>query len=325
MGSSQQNSAQSRTTHNSRGPKRLHLYALCFASLALTSTFAGYEASRYTGASPWSNSATVQAATLPKSVVPGISHPTSIDFSHLTPQDQAQQLLDRAIRHDSRSLELIAKNVDLWRGHLQDDGRLFDLVHNALNSDDIRVRAAGLEVDLAANNLSKTPETVAQLVKKLHNDPANRPWTLWRLGALGNRGVQPDVVAAELRTYLRDRNEETRYWAVEGLAMLGSDASVDPLLDRFAHDRSSRVRQRAACNLADSGMLTREQRLAAVPQLLNFFDDDAMDPATRGWVYGALRSITGVQLGNDANAWRQWWAKRDTTTKHHRRTAMLYA
>jgi hypothetical protein len=58
---------------------------------------------------------------------------------------------------------------------------------------------------------------------------------------------------------------------------------------------------------------------------LNFFDDDAMNPATRGWVYGALRTITGVQLGNDANAWRQWWAKRDTTTKHHRRTAMLYA
>src|SRR5262249_39482047 len=182
MSSSQQNSITSKVPRNSRGPKRLHLYALCFASLALTSTFAGYEASRFAGASPWSHSGTVEAATLPKSTA-GVAAPAPMDFSHLAPQDQARQLLDRAIKHDTRSLELITKNVDLWRGHLKDDGQLFDLVHNALNSDDIRVRAAALEVDLAANNLSKTPETVAQLVKKLHNDPANRPWTLWRLGA----------------------------------------------------------------------------------------------------------------------------------------------
>lgn len=323
MSSSQQHPRPDREAAKPRAPKRLHLYVLCFASLAVTSTFAGHEASRFAGTSPWSNSGLVEASTLPKPAEAG--NPALMDFSRLTPQDQAQQLLDRAIHHDTRSLELISQNVDVWRGHLNDDGRLFDLIHGALNSDDIRVRGAALEVDLAANNLSKTPETVARLVKKLHDDPANRPWALWRLGALGNRGVQPDLVAAQLLTYAHDRNEDTRYWAVEGLAMLGSDASIDPLLDRFAHDRSTRVRQRAACNLADSGMLTREQRLAAVPELLNFFDDDAMDPATRGWVYGALRTITGVQLGNDANAWRQWWAKRDTTTKHHRRTAMLYA
>jgi len=306
-----------------RVPKRLHVYTLCFGSLALISTLAGYEASRFAGVG-WSSSGSVQAATLP---VPSLEpvDPTSIDWNHLAPQDQARQLLDRAIQRDRRSLDLIAKNVDGWRGHLVDDGALFNSVHHALNADDLRIRAAALEVDLAANNLSKTPETVAALVKKLRDDPANRPWTLWRLGALGNRGVQSDLVFAQLRAYVHDSNEETRYWAVEGLAMLGTDATINPLLDSFAHDRSARVRQRAACNLAESGMLSREQRLAAVPQLLNFFDDDAMDPTTRGWVYGALRTITGVQLGNDENAWRQWWAKRDTTTKHHRRTAMLYA
>jgi hypothetical protein len=311
-------------TDNARVPKRLHLYAWCFASLALTSTFAGYETSRFAGASAWSNSGSVEAATLAKPS-PRAGNSAAMDFTALAPQDQAQQLLDRAIRRDLRSIDLISKNVDLWRGHLVDEGPLLDAVHNALNADDLRVRAAALEIDLAANNLSKTPETVARLVNKLHDEPSNRPWTLWRLGALGNRGVQPEVVAAQLMIYVHDGNEETRYWAVEGLALLGSDASVNPLLDSFAHDRSARVRQRAACNLAQSGMLTREQRLASVPQLLNFFDDDAMDPATRGWVYGALRMITGVQLGNDANAWRQWWAKRDTTTKHHRRSAMLYA
>ena len=50
-------------------------------------------------------------------------------------------------------------------------------------------------------------------------------------------------------------------------------------------------------------------------RLLNLFDDDALDGTTRSWVYGALRLITGAELGNDANAWRKWWANRTTAHK----------
>ena len=307
-----------------RVPERLQAYVLCFASLAVTSAFAGYEASRFTGKSLFSSSDVVEAAALSAASAP-TAPSNGADFNRLAPQEQAELALESALERDSQSLDLISKNVDGWRGHLADHGRLFDLVHSALNSGDLRVRGAAIEIDLAANNLSKSPDTVTRLVKKLHDDPGDRAWTLWRLGALGNRGVQRDVVLTQLLAYVRDRDEETRYWAVEGLAILGADASVDPLLDRFAHDRSVRVRQRAAANLAQSGMLTREQRLTAVPQLLNFFDDDAMDSATRGWVYGTLRMITGVQLGNDANAWRKWWAKRDTAEHTHRPTKMLFA
>ena len=311
-----------------KGPRHLHLYVLGCIALAITSTVTGFEASRFHGGTRWGNANLVHAATL--SEVPadasGTANPEVADLGLLAPQEQAQHLLERAIRRDTQSLDAITQNVDGWRGHLENTDRLFDLVHTALNSDDLRVRAAAVEIDLAANNLAKSPQTVSRLVQKLREDPADRPWTLWRLGALGNRGVERDVVLAQLLTYVHDRNEETRYWAVEGLAILGTDAAVDPLLDRFAHDPSSRVRQRAGCNLAQSGMLTKEQRLTAVPQLLNFFDDDALDSATRGWVYGALRLITGAQLGNDADAWRKWWAKRDTTQKQaHRRTAMLFA
>jgi HEAT repeat protein len=137
-----------------------------------------------------------------------------------------------------------------------------------------------------------------------------------RLGALGNRGVEPQTVLANLLVYVRDPKEKTRYWAVEGLAMLGADDAIDPLLDRFAHDPSPRVRERAACSLAKSGMLTKDQRLAAVPDLLNFLDDDSLDSATRGWVYAALRVITGAPLGNDANAWRNWWTHYDSAQRH---------
>ena len=107
--------------------------------------------------------------------------------------------------------------------------------------------------------------------------------------------------------------------------MLGNDAAVDPLLDRFAYDPSAKVRKRAGCNLAKAGMLTKEQRLAAVPNLLNLFDDDAIDSSTRGWVYGALRLITGAELGNDANAWRKWWANRAAHKHPINRSGILYA
>ena len=105
--------------------------------------------------------------------------------------------------------------------------------------------------------------------------------------------------------------------------MLCSDASISPLLDIFAHDPSPRVRQRAACSLAESGMLTPEQRLTAVPHLLNFLDDDSLNAATRGLVYGALRVITGAAIGNDVKAWREWWAHHDTVQKKPSRPASL--
>jgi hypothetical protein len=317
--------ANERIASKFRTPRRFHLYVLCFISVAITSTFAGFQTSRF-NSSAWAATSAVHAATVASSPASPSPSPAAADFTRMPPQEQAQSLLERALAREAGSVDLITKNVDIWRGHLSDTGHLYDLVHAGMNSDDIRVRGAAVEIDLAANNLAKSPQTVVLLVHKLHDSPADRPWTLWRLGALGNRGVQPDLVLAQLLTYSRDRDEDTRYWAVEGLAVLGTDATVDPLLDRFAHDHSSRVRQRAACNLAQSGMLTRKQRLAAIPELLNFFDDDAMDSATRGWVYGALRIITGVQLGNDANAWRKWWAKRDTTTHNaHIRTKTLFA
>jgi HEAT repeats len=295
--------------------RQVRRYALPVVALAAVSTLAGFEAARFRGGSPGN---LVEAASLAgrPSDSRTSGDPSVNTFSRLAPQEQAEKLLERAIARDTDSLELIGKNLDAWRGHLQNTDRLFDLVHTALNSDDLRVRGSALEIDLAANNLSKSPQSVAHLVQQLRAHSSDRSKVLWRLGVLGNRGVEPDLVLAQLLTYVHDRDGETRYWAVEGLAMLGTDEAVDPLLDRFAHDPSARVRKRAGCNLAGSGMFTKQQRLAAVPNLLNFFDDDALDSSTRGWVYGALRLITGAELGNDANAWRKWWANRKTAHKH---------
>ena len=135
------------------------------------------------------------------------------------------------------------------------------------------------------------------------------------LGVLGNRGVEPRKAFEVLMDHRHDPEEQTRYWAVEGLSMLGSDETIAPLLEAFRSDPSPLVRERGGCGLAQSGMLTREQRLRAVPGLLRMSDDQALDTATRGWVFQALRDITGASVGSDASAWRTWWAQNHTARR----------
>jgi HEAT repeat protein len=236
-------------------------------------------------------------------------------ISHLAPQQQAERLLELAVRRPDQSLGLIHKNLDSWRGHLEDTDQLFHLVLVALDSNDPRVRVAAVEIDLVANNLMKSPQSIAKLLNQIHSDPDGRYLALWRLGALGNRGVEPATVLSTLLRYSRDPNQRTRFWAVEGLAMLGTEESIDPLLSVLAHDPAKQVRERAATCLARSGMLTGEQRLTAVPQLLNLLDDDSLEPGTVDLVYASLTAITGASFGRNTGAWRDWWAHHDQPEK----------
>jgi HEAT repeat protein len=248
---------------------------------------------------------------------PGATSSDLEAISHLAPQEQAERLLVLAIRRPDQSLGLIHKNLDSWRGRLQDTDQLFHIVLQALDSNDPRVRVAAVEVDLVANNLRKSPQSLAKLLNQIHNDPDSRYLALWRLGALGNRGVEPSKVLSTLLRYSHDSNQQTRFWAVEGLAMLGTEESIDPLLSILAHDPAKQIRERAATNLARSGMLTGEQRLTAVPQLLNLLDDDSVDAETQNLIYAALQAITGASFGKNPQAWREWWVHHDQPEKPH--------
>jgi HEAT repeats len=296
-------------------------YTAVLVLLGAFSLVAGFQTARTTFPAPRLDS-DLQAQGSVRSVspvrMPAPESKSDAEFQRLPPQQQAERLLERAIDGDQASLDMLRQNVDGWRGHIKNTDRLFDLVLAALNSGDLRVRTAAIDVDLAANNLGKSPESVAGLLRQLQGGPEGRGMALWRLGSLGNRGVEPEKVLHSLLNYAHDRNEHTRYWAVEGLAMLGNDAAVAPLLERLTHDPSARVRERAASSLGQSGMLTREERLAAVPHLLNFADDDSLNTTTRELVYGTLRVITGAPLGNDANAWREWWAHHDPARERPR-------
>jgi hypothetical protein len=225
-----------------------------------------------------------------------------------TPQRQAEVLLERAINHYEGANDQIAARVDGWWGKLKFTPQFNSLMTTALNSDDLRVRAAGIELDLAAMGAVKSPATVERLAEHAASGPqSQRVWALWELGLLGNRGVEPQRVNEILSGQLQDSDPEVRHWAVEGLAYLGTSETIAPLLKAFHDDSSPMVRERAACSLAQSGMLTQEQRHSAIPQLLDYADDTSLDAQTHGWVYQALRDITAQNLPNDSSAWRSWY------------------
>ena len=235
------------------------------------------------------------------------------EIAEMAPQDQAERLLERAITHYDGALDLIAKYTETWYGQLELQSKLSSLLTTALNSNDLRVRAAALEMELAGYNLPKRTESAANLMERIRTEPSARPWALWMLGVLANRGVEPRKAFATLMEHRRDPEEQTRYWTIEGLSMLGTDDTIAPLLQAFRTDASPLVRERAASALSQSGMLTREQRLRAVPDLLRMADEESLDATTRSWVFQALRDITGAAVGSDAAAWRTWWTQNHKT------------
>jgi hypothetical protein len=233
-------------------------------------------------------------------------------LDQMTPQNQAQLLLERSINHYHGANDQIVERVDRWRGRIKLDQSLNSLFMTALNSDDLRVRAAAIEIDLACRNLEKSAATVDRLEHDARfGEQGPRANALWDIALLGNRGIEPERAAQIVLASIYDQNVNIRHWAVEGLAYLGTDESVAPLLQVFHDDPSPMIRERAACGLAQSGMLSEKQRRSAVPRLLDFAEDAALDPDTHKWVFQALRDITGQNLPHDSAAWRSWYNSND--------------
>jgi hypothetical protein len=225
-----------------------------------------------------------------------------------SPQAQAERLLERAINHYDGATDLIAKNIDGWRGKIAMEGALNGLFTTALNANDLRVRAAAVEIYLAVYDIGKTPEDLDRAMSLCDRDAGGRPHELFVVGLLGNRGVDPQRALDYLQRWSTDPDVDTRRWAVEGIAMLGTNESIAPLLRAFHDDPSPLIRERAACGLAQHGMLDARQRLSAIPELLRFMDDLELDAKTREWAFQALSDISGLKLGNNPEEWRAWWA-----------------
>jgi hypothetical protein len=229
------------------------------------------------------------------------------EINAMSPQDQAMRLLERAVNQYRGAGEEIAKRADGWVGQIRSTPELESLTNTAYFSSDLRVRAAALEIWLARDNFRKRPETVDDLIRRAAESTKGKWFELSSLGILGNRGVERERVFNTLMLYVRDPEGAVRAAAINGLGLLGTEQTIAPLLEIFRSDTSYDLRERAACNLADSGMLTRELRLKAVPELVRFSQDPDLDQTTKKWVFQALREITQQPLGNDASAWVSWY------------------
>lgn len=231
-------------------------------------------------------------------------------LDRMKPQKQAETLLELAVGQTQGANDQISSRVDRWPGKVQWSPQIASLTSAALNSNDMRVRESGIEVELAAYGLAKNSGSFQYLVRKAESsDHRQKIWALWALGLMGNRGVEPERVVSILTSHLKDPDAESRQWAVEGLALTATDQTIDPLLKAMHDDPAPIVRERAAYGLAEAGMFTPQQRMSAVPQLLNYTDDPTLDAQTHGWAFQALHDITRQQLANDSAAWREWYEK----------------
>jgi hypothetical protein len=234
----------------------------------------------------------------------------SRQLDRLKPQKQAETLLELAIGQSAGAVDQISSRVEDWPGRLKWNSQIATLTSAALNSNDMRVRESGIEIELAAYGLAKNSASLDYLLKTSESsDHAQKIWALWALGLMGNRGVETDRVVRVLLAHLGDSDADSRRWAVDGLALVGSDQAMAALLKTMHDDPSPVLREQAACSLAQSGMFTQDQRLAAVPQLLNYTDDPSLDAQTHAWAFQALGDITGQRLPNDSGAWRSWYER----------------
>ena len=237
-------------------------------------------------------------------------------LDRLDPQNQAELLLERAVGESEGAVEQISSRLDRWQGKIKWNSEIATLTTAALTSHDLRVRHSGIEVELAAYGLAKNTDSLNYLLHTVRSkDHAKKIWALWSLGLLANRGVGTPVAVQALTAHLKDSDQDSRRWAVAALAQVGSPETITPLLRTMHDDPEPSVRQGAASSLAESGMMTREQRLAAVPQLLSYTDDPALDAQTRTWAFQALSCITGQRLPHDSGTWRLWYTQGYTQAK----------
>jgi hypothetical protein len=225
----------------------------------------------------------------------------------LPAQNQAEELLERAIGHDTRALELFDQQVESWIGHIHKSDRMSQLEQRSRFSTDLRVRYANADINLALEGWQKNQRSADLLIDRARTDPHYRAAAAYFLGMLAGRGVDYDRIHGVLLDYARnDKDPLVRQWAVEGMRYLGKDGVLDELYTSFTEDPSMNVRDRAGCNISDCGNFTRKQRMRMAPQLIDLAANPSTTAQMRNWCFMALREITDENLP-DAMAWRNWY------------------
>jgi hypothetical protein len=226
----------------------------------------------------------------------------------LPAQEQAEELLERAIGHDQRSLDLFEQQVASWVGHIRLTDHMRQLERRSEFSSDLRVRYANGDINLTLDGWQKNEQAAEMLIERAHTDLHYRQAAVYFLGMLAGRGIAYDRIHPVLLDYAKhDPDASVRLWAVEGMRYLRNDEALDELFESFTHDPSNNVRERAGCNLSDCGNFTRLQRMRMVPKFLDLVADPSTNAQMKNWSYMALREITDANVPVDPQAWRNWY------------------
>jgi HEAT repeat protein len=218
----------------------------------------------------------------------------------------AEQLLAKAAAGDTQAATDVLQHSPEWTGKTQRTPRSEQLVTAMLNQRDLQIRQAGVRAELALDGVPADATGLDQVKMSIGN-PQQRVWALWMLGALANQGVDPDHTSKVIETYLTDPDVPVRAAAVDAMALVATSETIPMILDRFRNDPSPVVQERAACDLAESGMYTHAQRMSAASSLVGWVDDSLLTSQQRAWAVQALGDISGQHFGNDAAAWRRWY------------------
>src|SRR6267142_4542118 len=226
----------------------------------------------------------------------------------LPPQDQAEELLERAIGRDERALELFDQHVEGWIGHIRMSDRMRQLEQRSQFSKDLRVRYANADINLALDGWQKNERAAGLLIERARTDEHYRAAAVYFLGMLAGRGVDYDHIHGVLLEYARnDKDATVRQWAVEGMRYLGKDQVLDELFTLFVEDPSTSVRHRARCNISDCGNFMRKQRMKMVPKFIDLAMNSRTNSQMRNWCFLALQEITDERLPADAVVWSRWY------------------
>ncbi|MGH8100467.1 MAG: HEAT repeat domain-containing protein, partial [Chthoniobacterales bacterium] len=222
----------------------------------------------------------------------------------------AEELLERAIEHDQKALELFNQQVESWVGHIRLTERMKQLERRSEFSSDLRVRYANADINLTLDGWQKNEQAADVLIERARTDPKYRAAAVYFLGMLAGRGVAYEKIHPVLLNYAKhDPDAYVRQWAVEGMRYLGKDETLDELFESFTSDPSNNVRERAGCNLSDCGNFTRLQRMRMMPKFLALISDSNTNARMRSWSFMALREITDASVPPDARAWNTWYGQ----------------
>jgi HEAT repeat protein len=166
----------------------------------------------------------------------------------------------------------------------------------------------------------KDPRAVGPLVKALADDAAAQEVSV-ALAAIGKPAVEPLLAA------LRDKDEGVRSYAATTLGEIKDPRAVGPLIRTLA-DEEEDVGESAADALAEikgpaveplvvalkdenpdvrwwaASVLGKIKDARAVEPLLGVLQDQ--DPKVRQKAAAALQALTGQDLGEDVDRWREW-------------------